>query len=186
MPILKNAKHELFAQKCAKAESEDAAYAAAYPSRKPGASRRGSASELRSNPIIAARILEIQQEGATQAIAEIKEELVTRNMVLKGLLEIAQVDIAEAYSEDGNTLKSIHEIPQALRRSISGIEVLEEFEMVDGRRVFTGYTKKLKFWDKTKSWELLGKHLKLFTDKIELNGNFTLEDLVAPTEKPKP
>ena len=78
MPILKNPKHELFAQNCAKGESEDASYAAAYPTRKPGASRRGSASELRSKPIVAARILEQQKEGEKQAIEEVKVYIATK------------------------------------------------------------------------------------------------------------
>ena len=30
-----------------------------------------------------------------------------------------------------------------------------------------GVNKKIKFYDKTKSLELLGKHLKLFTEKVE-------------------
>jgi hypothetical protein len=32
------------------------------------------------------------------------------------------------------------------------------------------HTAKIKFWDKRGSLELLGRHLKLFTDKTELTG----------------
>ena len=37
--------------------------------------------------------------------------------------------------------------------------------------------------DKLKALELLGKHLKLYTDKVEHSGNLTLEDLVAGSMK---
>jgi phage terminase small subunit len=46
--------------------------------------------------------------------------------------------------------------------------------------------RKVKFWDKVKGLELLGKHLKLFTEKVEHSGSLTLEQLVlASMKKPE-
>ena len=65
-------------------------------------------------------------------------------------------------------------MPEALRLAISSIEVFEEFEGSGKDRVYIGDTKKLKIWDKVKALELLGKHLKLFTEKLELSGKVEL------------
>lgn len=84
--------------------------------------------------------------------------------VLQELLKIALVDVAEAYDDSGNLLP-IKEMPKAIRQAISSIE--------------DGEIRKLRFYDKTKALELLGKHLKLFTELREISGKVTLEDLVS-------
>ena len=61
----------------------------------------------------------------------------------------------------------IHEIPEEIRRAISGLETFEEFEGFGKDREKIGDTKKLKFWDKPRALELLGKHLGLFVDKVD-------------------
>lgn len=92
---------------------------------------------------------------------------VSQDHVLRSLLEIANVDVAEAFDESGQ-LKPIHEIPPAVRRAISGIEVDELFEGRGEERTRVGVTRKVKFWPKVQSLELLGKHLKLFVDRQQL------------------
>lgn len=94
----------------------------------------------------------------------------TANEVLLNLKNIANVDLAEAYDERGE-LKSIHDMPERIRKSISGIETVPEYEMVGGKKKFMGFKKKLKFWDKPKTLELIGKHLKLFNDSPLVDPN---------------
>lgn len=90
--------------------------------------------------------------------------------VLRELLLIARSDIGQAFDTSGK-LKALHEIPEDTRRAISGIETDELFEHTgDGERAQTGWVRKVKFWDKVKGLELLGKHLKLWTDKVEATG----------------
>ena len=95
--------------------------------------------------------------------------------ILKGLKEIAYVDPADAYDEDGR-LKSIHDMPLALRRSIASIEIDEIWEFVEstsGNRKIkeqVGWTKKVRFWPKDRGLEMLGKYKALFTDKLEHAG----------------
>lgn len=95
--------------------------------------------------------------------------------VLRELLRLATVDVAGAFNPDG-ALKPIHEIPEDIRRAIAGIEVDEIVAKVNGTPIVIGHTKKVKFWDKKGALDSLGKHLKLFTEQIELSGNIGLAD----------
>lgn len=124
-------------------------------------------SRLLTNVNVAARVKELM--GKRSERTEI-----TADVVLKELLLLAKVDLAQAYDEKGN-LKPIHEIPEDVRRAIAGIKVYEEFEGYGKDRVKVGEVREVKFWDKTRTLELLGKHLKLFTDKVEHSGNMGLE-----------
>lgn len=87
--------------------------------------------------------------------------------VLRELLRLARVDIGEAFDADGK-LKPIKDIPVDVRRAISGVEVDELFEGHGEEREQVGFTRKVKFWDKTRALELLGKHLKLWVERIEV------------------
>lgn len=181
MPILENERHELFAQNCAKGMSEFDAYTSAGFGGKNENSTRGSASRLRSNAIIAARILELQTEVAKRVI---EAEVITKTEILQELRNIAKFDPADCYDENGR-LKSIHDIPAHARRAISSIKIYEELEREGRMMVHVGDTKEVKPWDKVKALELAGKHLKLFTDKIEHSGKVTLEDLVTSSQPEK-
>jgi phage terminase small subunit len=103
---------------------------------------------------------------------------VRQDDVLRELLNLALVDIGDAFDGEGR-LKDLSAMPPGVRRAISSIEV-EEHADEDGILVVT---RKLRFWDKPKSLELLGKHLKLFTDRVEHSGALTLEQLVAQSMK---
>lgn len=61
---------------------------------------------------------------------------------------------------------------------------VEEFDHSFKEMVKTGEWK-FEHGAVLKGCELLGRHLKLFTDKIEHSGKFTLEDLVADDPKDK-
>lgn len=99
---------------------------------------------------------------------------ITSDVVLMELLRLARADISMAFDENG-TLKPLHEIPEDVRRAIAGVDVDELFEGRGKDREMIGYVKKIKFWDKTKALELLGKHLNLFTEKVHFSGDLTVE-----------
>lgn len=103
---------------------------------------------------------------------------VDSDTILRELLKLATSDLRKLFQENG-ALKNPDEWPDDVAMAVAGVEVLEEFEGYGEDRTWIGYTKKVKFWDKPKALELLGKHLKLFTDKVEHSGKVTLEDLVA-------
>lgn len=106
---------------------------------------------------------------------------ITAERVLNELAKLAFVDIADIYNEDGG-LKQLSEMPEDARRAIVGIEIQEE--RIDG--VVVGQTRKVKLADKKGALVDLGRHLKLFTDKIELDdsSSFT-EKLQKARERAK-
>lgn len=112
---------------------------------------------------------EIQHEVSRLMNERAKRVEVTADTVLSEILKVAIVDIGGAFRDDGS-LKAIHEMPEDLRRSISGLDVYEEFAGKGEDREQIGVTKKIRFWDKTKALEMLGRHLRLFTDKLEHSG----------------
>lgn len=116
---------------------------------------------LLQNPAVAA-VIEAAKDGMHQRVEEASgAPIVDTERVLKEVGHIAYSDPGQALNEDG-TPKKMSEIPEATRRAISKIKV-----RVDG----TGASiVELSFWDKPKGLELLGKRLKLFSDKVEVTG----------------
>ncbi len=122
-----------------------------------------------------------QIAGAIQAAEAARTERLklTADLVLIRLAELASVDLGEAFDDAGN-LKPIKDIPVEVRRAMAGVEVVEIVGR-DGEVI--GHTKKIKFWDKPKALELIGKSHKLFTDKLQVSGKLTLEQLVAGVDE---
>jgi phage terminase small subunit len=89
--------------------------------------------------------------------------------VLGELLRIARADIGQAFNPDGS-LKPLADMPEEIRRAISGVDVFEEFAGRGEDREQIGFTKKIRFWDKVKALEMLGRHLRMFSDRVELTG----------------
>lgn len=114
--------------------------------------------------------------GRTEKAAEVE-----RSEILRELKRIALADIGGAFDSEGRLLP-IHQMPEEIRRTISGVEVDQLFDGEGPDKYQAGDTVKVKFWDKPKSLELLGKHLKLWTDKLDLNGRLTLDQLLAEGE----
>lgn len=127
--------------------------------------------QLLQNPSVKARVDTLQKERAHRL-------QITADMVIESLLQIAKLDLSEAYSGSG-ALLPIKDMPDHVRRSIAGVDVYED--IVDGQKL--GETVKVKISDRVKALELLGRHLKMFTDKIQLTGKLTLEQLVTGSMK---
>lgn len=102
--------------------------------------------------------------------------LISKDRVLDELRRIATVDISQAFDEQGN-LKPLHEIPEDVRRAMAGVDVDELWDYdEDGKKKQVGWTKKVRFWDKNRALELLGKHFKMYTDKVEMDVRSNLAD----------
>lgn len=93
---------------------------------------------------------------------------ITQDMVIKELAKIAFLDIRKLYTENGQ-LKNIADIDSDTAGAISQLETLEEYEGYGDDREKIGDTQKVKLLDKTKALELLGRHLGIFNDKINVN-----------------
>lgn len=105
---------------------------------------------------------------------------ITADMVLKEIGRLAFADIRSLFDENGRLLP-VHMLPPEVAASIASIEVVTS-KVPGGEPVDVEHTAKVKFWDKRGSLELLGRHLKMFTDKIEHSGKIGLESLIAGDE----
>ena len=93
---------------------------------------------------------------------------VTQDMVIKELAKIAFLDIRKLYTENGQ-LKNVANLDDDIAGAISSLETLEEYGGYGDDREKIGDTQKVKLLDKTKALELLGRHLGIFNDKLDVN-----------------
>jgi phage terminase small subunit len=139
---------------------------------------RQIASELLSKPHVQAEIQRLADKRAAKLDLKAED-------VLREVMRLAMVDISEAFNEDGS-LKPIKEIPVEVRRAIASVEVDELFEGHGDDREQVGYTRKVKFWDKVKTLQLLGQHLKLFSDRLDLTSDGKPIAIQVVTNVPQP
>lgn len=129
----------------------------------------------------ASRLLSIAKVREAVDAAKIRQQdrlEIKADVILGELLRIARADLGAAFDDEGNLLP-IKEIPEGTRRAISGIDVEELFEGYGRERERVGTTKKIRFWDKVSALEKLGKHLKLFVDRVEHSASDDLAALIA-------
>jgi phage terminase small subunit len=107
---------------------------------------------------------------------------ITQERVLQEYAKVAFFDIRKIYT-DLNSLKAIQDIDENSAAAIAGIEVTEESEYIDGTKVNTGYTKKIKVHNKISALEGLGRHLGLFNDKLKLDASEELMNLYKTVMK---
>lgn len=98
--------------------------------------------------------------------------------ILREVKRVALCDVKEAFNEDGS-LRSIHDIPEDVRKAISGFEVEEVFTGKGKAKKLSGYIKKMKFWNKDKNNENLMKYLGLFEKDNEQKGEADAKKTIA-------
>jgi len=120
-----------------------------------------------------------QQGSRLLSNAKVKEEVqkamdkrserteITQDMVIDELARIAFLDIRQAFNENGELLE-IPDMPEDVARAIGGMDVSKYTER--GEDGGTETTKKIKIIDKKGALELLGRNLKMFTDRKEIAG----------------
>ncbi|MBE0147938.1 terminase small subunit [Serratia fonticola] len=165
-----NAQMERFCQEYIKAPENQTAAAKAADYKNPAV----SASRLMKDPDIQARIAELMKHRN-------KRTKIGADYVLKRLVEIDQMDVLDILSDDGG-LKPISEWPKVWRISLSAMDI-NRIRMAgkDGDESIESTLQKVKWPDKVKNLELIGKHVDVqaFKDRVELNVNVTLADRMA-------
>lgn len=153
-----SAKHERFVSEyLVDGNGLRAAIAAGYSSNGAGV----AAHRLLSNVNVASEIANRSQKIANKL--EISAE-----KTLQGIAELAFFDIRKLFAEDGS-LKQMHELDPSEANAIAGIEVNDLYEHFGkGKSEKIGIIRKVKLADRGVNLERLGRHLKLFTDKIEV------------------
>lgn len=138
---------------------------------------RQVAAENLTKPAIEAEVARLIDERAAR-------NKIDADTVLGELLRIARADIGQAFNPDGS-LKPLADMPEEIRRAIAGVDVFEEFAGRGEDREQVGFTKKVRFWDKVKALEMLGRHLRMFSDRVELTGKDG-GPLVMESPRPSP
>lgn len=82
---------------------------------------------------------------------------ITAEKVLQEIAKMAFANVQDLYDEHG-ILKPISELPRDVAAAVQSVKV----NMTEACAV-----QEVKLWDKKGSLELLGKHLVLFTDKVD-------------------
>jgi len=129
------------------------------------------ASRLLTYDIILNRIAELRKPAMDKLDISVER---TMTELARG----GYYDPALAFDKESNTLLDIWDMPQEIRAAISSVETKELF---DGDNKLIGYTKKVRFHNKPKNLELLGK-----TNKLNLyTEHHTVDQLPVGTESIK-
>lgn len=109
---------------------------------------------------------------------------ISQDKILAELARLAFADpreIAE-WDENGIRLKPSHLIPEHAARAIQSISISKSRSSSDSGGSESS-TINVKFHDKQKAIDLLGKHLGMFADKVEIGGSLKLDDLLMYTKE---
>lgn len=147
------------------------AYRVAYPSCKKDDTAAVNGSRMLRNAKVAGYIQERMKERE-------KRTEITQDMVLKELAKLGLFDIRKLFDDSGKPL-DITGLDNETAACIAGLEVMDVYEGTGENKEFVGYIKKYKLSDKLKALELLGRHLGMFKDKVELSGQVGINNPYA-------
>lgn len=138
----------------------------------------------------------MRDERIQKRIAELMEERnkrmrVSADYVLMRLVEIDQMDVLDILNDDGG-MKPIAEWPKVWRTSLSAMDIATikttqaslqkengeaDLSVEDVEHIL----KKVKWPDKVKNLELIGKHVDVnaFKERLEVSGTVTIADRMA-------
>ncbi|WP_094168747.1 terminase small subunit [Citrobacter braakii] len=120
------------------------------------------------------------QKRIAELMAERNKRLrVSADYVLLRLVEIDQMDVLDILNDDG-TLKPIRQWPKIWRTTLSGFDLSSTIMNMDETSIET-ILKKIKWPDKVKNLELIGKHVDVnaFKERLEVSGTVTIADRMA-------
>lgn len=132
----------------------------------------------------------MRDERIQKRIAELMEERnkrmrVSADYVLMRLVEIDQMDVIDILDDEGG-LKPVSQWPKVWRTSLSAIDI-NRIRMAgkDGEDDIESTLQKVKWPDKVKNLELIGKHVDVnaFKERLEVSGTVTIADRMAKARR---
>lgn len=130
----------------------------------------------------------MRDERVQKRIAELMEERnkrlrVSADYVLLRLVEIDQMDVLDILNDDGS-LKPIRDWPKVWRTTLSGFDLSSTIINMNEDAI-ENILKKIKWPDKVKNLELIGKHVDVmaFKERVELDVKMTIADRMAAARK---
>ncbi|WP_170975201.1 terminase small subunit [Citrobacter sp. wls711] len=132
----------------------------------------------------------MRDERIQKRIAELMEERnkrlrVSADYVLLRLVEIDQMDVLDILDDDGG-LRPISQWPKVWRTSISAVDINRiRMAMKDDEEDIESTLQKIKWPDKVKNLELIGKHVDVnaFKERLEVSGTVTIADRMAKARR---
>jgi len=132
----------------------------------------------------------MRDERVQKRIAELMEERnkrmrVSADYVLMRLVEIDQMDVIDILDDEGG-LKPISQWPKVWRTSISAVDINRiRMAMKDDEEDIESTLQKIKWPDKVKNLELIGKHVDVnaFKERLEVSGTVTIADRMAAARR---
>ena len=135
---------------------------------------RSVGNENLTKPNIEKRIQELMSRRSEQL-------KVDAEYVLRRLVEIDQMDVLDIMTDD-MSIRPVSDWPVSWRRYLRGFDLADMFEGRGENREMIGILKKIKWPDKVKNLELLGKHISVqaFREQIKSEHDVvgTLSDLM--------
>lgn len=136
----------------------------------------------------AARLLanvSVQQRVAELKASRNKSTQIDASYVLTRLKEIDELDVIDILNDDLDGFKRLSEWPKSWRTSISGIDI--QTVISGGDEPIEKLVRKIKWPDKTKNLELIGRHVNVKAwekeeEKAQTDPNITINivDAVKP------
>jgi len=150
-----------------------AARRAGYSARSSGA----TAYRLINDPLCLAYIAKLRKERSERL-------QVDADYVLQRLYDMDQMDIIDILNDD-MTLQPLSQWPKIWRQALNGVEIADLFEGEGDARKVMGVLKKIKWIDRLKNLELLGKHVDVgaFAERVIEEDAGTLADRLAKARK---
>lgn len=116
------------------------------------------------------KIVNVKALIAELTAARAKKLDISADWVLGELRKLAGYDAGAIFNDEGG-LRPISEWDSSARAALVGLDHEKLFEHFGpGQAKHVGTTRKVKLADKLRALELLGRHLKLFTDRVEVAG----------------
>jgi phage terminase small subunit len=121
------------------------------------------ANETLAKPAVAAYLQQLLAERSQRT-------QVTADRVITEVARLGFSDVRKLFDPLSGQLLAPSEWPDDVAAAVSSIEVEELMGGTGPDRTQIGWTKKVKLWDKPKSLEMLGRHLKLWVERHEHTG----------------
>lgn len=157
-----------------------------------GYKAKGNAAEVNAARLLRkAQVQEAIQAGKSKRSEQTK---IDSNYVLNRLVEIDQMDVLDILDEEGNMLP-VSNWPKVWRTTLSGLDINRIRSIGNDEESVESVLQKIKWPDKVKNLELIGKHVVVQAWREQLgvgdpNGNPvampTTIQLVAPNGDSKP
>ena len=132
---------------------------------------RAGYSKKTANEIASQNLTKLNiQEYTQELIAKRSERTeITADRVLAEIAKLAFFNMADVINADGNTKP----LQDWSRDELAALQEITESK-IESKEDAVITTLKTKISDKKASLELLGRHLKLFTDKVDLNADMSV------------